>query len=45
MGKEDAVEKIKHISTGFSGLSEEKLKQLYDHAYWQVMASYATYWD
>jgi predicted acylesterase/phospholipase RssA len=45
MGKEEAVEKIKRISTGFSGLSEEKLKQLYDHAYWQVMASYATYWD
>jgi predicted acylesterase/phospholipase RssA len=44
MGKEDAVEKIKRISTSFSGLSEEKLKQLYDHAYWQVMASYATYW-
>ena len=45
MGKDETVEKVKAISTGFSGLSEEKLNGLYNHAYWQVMASVAAYWS
>jgi len=45
MGEEETVEKIKLISTGFSKLSDEKLDSLYSHAYWQVMASHAVYWD
>lgn len=45
LGKEEGVERVRKVKTSFSALSAQVLDDLHDHAYWQLMASSAIYWD